>query len=86
MERFLGRQVREQRLEPFGVDSLLGNQLLGQGFEAVPMGREDVRGAFVCSINERPDLFIDLASDFIGIVTLLADLAAEEHEFVSLAE
>ena len=56
----LGRQVGEERLERLGVDRLFGYELLGQGHEAIAVGREDLRRPLVGLVDDRPDLLVDL--------------------------
>src|SRR6476661_9594397 len=82
----LGWQVGEELLELFGVDGLLGDELLGQGHELVAVRRQDVRRSLIGLVDDGPDLFVDLLSDLIAVVALLADLATEEHELVTLPE
>ena len=82
----LRRQVAEERLERLGVDGLLGDELLGEGVEPVAMGLEDLRRPLVGLVDDRPDLLVDRLGDLVGVVALLADLAAEEHQLVALPE
>ena len=82
----LRRQVAEERLEPLGVDRLLGDELLREGVQLVAVGDQDVHRPLVGVVDDRPDLLVDLLGDLVGVVPLLADLAAEEHELVALAE
>src|SRR5689334_23754296 len=78
----LRRQVAEQRLEAVRVDRLLSDELVGQGYELVAMGREDLGRPLVRLVDDRADLVVDGLGDLVAVVLLLDDLAAEVHYLV----
>ena len=82
---FGGRSVKSVS-NAFGVDGLLGHELLGKGHEAVAVGRQDLRRSLVRLVDDRPDLLVDLLRDLVAVVALLADLSAEEDQLVALPE
>ena len=50
------------------------------------VGGEHLHRPLVGAVDDRADLLVDRLGDVIGVVPLLADLAAEEHELVALPE
>ena len=50
------------------------------------MDLEDLRGPLVGPVDDRADLLVDRLRDLVGVVPLLADLAAQEHELIPLPE
>src|SRR5206468_11772920 len=82
----LRREVGEDRLERLAVDRLLGDELLRERVEPVAMGLERLRGPLVGAVHDGPDLLVDRLGDLVGVVALLADLAAEEDQLVALSE
>ena len=54
--------------------------------EPVAVGGQDLRRPLVRLVDDRPDLLVDRLRDLVGVVALLADLAAEEDELVALPE
>src|SRR5207247_4154101 len=82
----LRREVGEDRLEGLAVDRLLGDQLLRERIEPIAMHLESLGGSLERSIDDRANRLVDRLADLVGVVALLADLAAEEDQLVALPE
>ena len=81
---------RRSGLEDLGdlrlVERLLVEQREDQRVEDVAVLLEDVEGLLVGRGDEALDLLVDLRGDVLGVVALVADVAAEERLGVGVAE
>ena len=68
------------------VERLLLDEGVGQAVERLAVHDEDVAGLVVGLVDEQADLGVDLGRHVVGVVGLVADVAAEEHLAVVLAE
>src|ERR687895_934764 len=85
----LGRpllQALQQLLEVLLLDGLPLDQGRGDLVELGPLGLEDVQGVVVGLVDQPPDLAVDLEGHLIRVVRLGAEVAAQEHLALLLAE
>src|ERR671912_1673610 len=68
------------------VEALAFEQLEHEGVEDVTVVVDDVPRLVVSVVDELADLFVDDGRDLLGVVALVAHVAAEEHLALRLAE
>src|SRR5215218_4816757 len=68
------------------ADGLLLHQRLDHGVGHVAVGGQDLLGLGVGLVDEAPHLLVDLEGDLLGVVLLVAEVAAQEHVLLLGAE
>src|SRR5215216_8001246 len=61
------------------ADRLLLHQRLDHGVGHVAVGGQDLLGLGMGLVDEAPHLLVDLEGDLLGVVLLVAEVAAQEH-------
>src|SRR6266496_2985894 len=69
-----------------GVEHLALQQRLRNALQGVAVSVEDIEGRLVGSINEMAHLGVDFARGLLGVVAVLAELAAQEDLLLLLPE
>src|SRR5215218_4764230 len=68
------------------ADGLLLHQRLDHGVGHVAVGGQDLLGLGVGLVDQPPHLLVDLEGDLLGVVLLVAEVAAQEHVLLLGAE
>src|SRR5437879_255766 len=80
------REVAEDGHHLGGVERLPLDQRVGQPVERGPVHPQDLGGLAVRLVDEAPDLGVDPGGHLVGVVGLVAEVAAQEHLAVLLTE
>ena len=79
-------QAVQNALQVVALDVLHFQQDLHQPVEAIAVLDQQRARGLVRVVDEAAHLFVDLLGDLLAVVPLLADLAAEEDQFLLVAE
>src|SRR5205823_3589379 len=81
-----GEDAGEERLELLALDRLLLDEQPRKPIQHGALLGESLLGPVVRAVDDFPNLFVDLRRHLIGVVALLADLAAQEDHLLLLTE
>src|SRR5256886_1035054 len=84
------RDLAVRRVDPGvhlpALDRLLLLEVLGQVHELLAALGQNLSGTLVAGIDQPVDFLVDLAGDLLAVVSLLAEVAAQEDELLLVPE